>query len=268
MIVKDIIFSISYSSFSDEDFKLYAVIWGILLVVPVFCIILLFILGLGKEGVTLLGFCIPISFLVLIFSYSSFFWNCPILKEKYDFFKDSISPWGINPQFNTVLFYYLSYGLVLCGLSLGYFYSKSNLFFALGVGLSFIQGFLMYWRLDVFSSKNVDFYIGVNGETKILGGYGPQFYFLISVLTLIRGYPWGLLKLQECFLYGNLNQLLFVLLWLLIFVFLHFLLVFPYKVNNLIPFDLRIRYYGSLYLICILLVLIFLSVFLKPLFFI
>ena len=57
----------------------------------------------------------------------------------------------------------------------------------------------MYWRLDVFSSKNVDFYIGVNGETKILGGYGPQFYFLISVLTLIRGYPWGLLKLQECF---------------------------------------------------------------------
>lgn len=75
--------------------------------------------------------------------------------------------------------------------------------------------------------KNVDFYIGGDGETKILGGYGSQFYFLISVLTLIRGCPWGLLKLQECFfLYGNLNQLLFVLLWLLIFVFLHFFIGF------------------------------------------
>ena len=127
-----------------------------------------------------------------------------------------------------------------------------------GLGGTIIIGYpwlLMLCRIDVFSAKSIPMYEGPKMSIEIGPGYVPIIYWLLSCqigFVLTKG---GFVNLQNSLVSGD-PSLLFCIASIILGLICQSIVVFPDKIDRVVPVDMRMKNgYILLALITILLVL-------------
>lgn len=130
-------------------------------------------------------------------------------------------------------------------------YVFSNLIIGFGVCLAFIIPLLgMFLRIGTFNDNSCIL------DDDVLG-YRPELYLLFSLIIGVYGYYFGFYSLSL----GNFWSVIWILI---VFVF-QLVLLFPDKVNNLLPFELRKAKYCAIFLVSWLLIFALFVLFFQPL---
>lgn len=115
-------------------------------------------------------------------------------------------------------------------------YVFSNLILGVGICLAFIIPLLgMFLRISTFNDNSC-----ILDDDEVLG-YRPELYLLFSLIIGVYGYYFGFYSLSL----GNFLSVI----WILIVFLFQLILIFPDKVNNTLPFELRKAKYCGIFLV-------------------
>jgi hypothetical protein len=135
--------------------------------------------------------------------------------------------------------------------------TTNNIPFGIGLGVSTIYPLLfMFKRIKTFSDKNVPKYDGPKMSIPLGPGYIPIGYWLLSALLGFQTTGRGFSALYFYFIKGN-PSLEFCLVSILVGLVVQSIILFPDKLNKIVPIDLRTRNgFGFMFVLTIVLFLV------------
>ncbi|MEN4018955.1 MAG: hypothetical protein PQ975_08420 [Methanobacterium sp.] len=143
----------------------------------------------------------------------------------------------------------------LTGIAFGI--TTNNIPFGIGFGISTVYPILfMFKRIKTFSDKNVPKYEGPKMSIPLGPGYFPFGYWLLSALLGFQTTGRGFSALYFYFTKGS-PSLEFCLVSILVGLVVQSIILFPDKLNKIVPIDLRTRNgFGFMFVLTIVLFLV------------
>jgi len=240
------VWSRSINQLSSEEKKLLAMP-VLMYIIPIFFLFTYFLFNVLMK-LNFIPFFLAFCFLVVGGIALLYFWD--LLDERYGL-KPVRSPFPYSYSGYVILFTLSSPGFFFMMLSGGL--ESGNFWFGLGLGVAVVYPILfMFFRIHTFSDRSIP----------VGGGFGfmPLSYWILSValgfFTVVRGFS-GL----NFYLSDGSVSLEFVVISILIGVVVQSVVLFPDKIDRLVPFDLRTKK-GFIFMIVLAFILFGLSQFL------
>lgn len=219
----------------DNEYKIYGL--GYFLIFILFLLIFPIPFLILNESSHYLGFelglfLVSSPIILLIGGFCLFVSFIPKLSKIYDM--RSNFRIGASYSHFAFLILFLTPGFV-CGVLL-YSWVLNNILIGIGLSLAFlIPNLVMVKRLHVFNDNSCKLY-SCDNNFGIVFGYNPGLYGIFTVLIGLYGYYYGFKALSS---YNSFNSSVLVIVWIFCVLIFQLVLMFPDKINNHLPFELR-----------------------------
>jgi hypothetical protein len=208
------------------------------------------------------GVLIGLDFLPFFFA----FCTIPVMGVVYTYYYERLTEKYGNGKYEQMLIVITLFFAPLFFLtSIAMGITTNNIPFGIGLGVSTIYPLLfMFKRIKTFSDESIPKYEGPKMSIELGPGYMPYGYWLLSALLGFQTTGYGISRLHFYFMEGN-PSLEFCLMAIFFGLLMQSIVLFPDKINKVVPFDLRMRE-GILFMIFLVVVLFMIFNFIMGLF--